>query len=67
MLPPPLKNLSLTMRQELSDISREMTVGAERGTNMTRELTGIYKVLKEVQENVERGGRYYFALIVYQR
>ena len=32
-------------------------IGAERGTNMTGELTGIYKALKEVQENVEKGGK----------
>ena len=32
-------------------------IGAEKGTNMTGELTGIYKALKEVQENVEKGGK----------
>ena len=32
-------------------------IGAEKGTNMTGELTGIYKALREVQENIEKGGK----------
>ena len=32
-------------------------IGAERGTNMTGELTGIYKALREIQDNIENGGK----------
>ena len=32
-------------------------IGAEKGTNMTGELTGIYKALREVHENIEKGGQ----------
>ena len=32
-------------------------LGAERGTNMTGELTGIYKALQEFQNTVPRGAR----------